>query len=731
MGVRGLQGFVENACPGARVEVSLRDVAEEYRSSHPGRTPVLVVDAPGCLRHWYSPESWVCGGQWREYLSVLRDFIEAFTAAGIKLVFFFDGVVEQTKRNEWVKRRLKNDKEIARIFQAIKRDGQQPGRAMFFLPSGLATFTRFALKSLGQDTLCSVREADYEVAAFGLQNDCLGILGEDTDYLIYSTCPYFSVRNLRLDRLTTVMFSRDQLCRRLGLRRTDLPLLACLLGNDTVPEDSCAALRERCLASRSCPAQPAADGRSATVLAVAAFISGVLRGQQGARDLGAMIPSGPDPSLLCRGVTSYLLPGQDSPWLLQGPDWATAEAEGRAALCPDPEILQVAKERHIRAENYLAYNVLSCGEVECSNTLEDALDAELPGQALVYRPARQRLYWVLLGAGRDPCEARPAVKEWFVHAGNPLRHPELVQPVQPDLPGGTPSLKTLWLVQEPGARAQRYSTFLACFGLPTMAPEAEELQALEGSLAATCCLLSYLLLQVGSLSLEDLNAFIAQTLCLRGKSAAQLAGLQPAYVDSRAVHLGSLFIRGLTTLVLANSTCGCPFCMDDLMPWQVFDGKLFQQKYQQSHSGRSPDELLEGNKRWQTEFQNLTSLICRTCNLKNRTVLSRQRGVVFNKGGQERMWESQAQLSRQHHSAPPRHRPDRSLPWRGPLPSPAGSPALHSGRGFWSEERGQRRKRFPFAPRDIPAHHRSLTSGGVILDPRDRNSSGTGGGDDN
>lgn len=66
-------------------------------------------------------------------------------------------------------------------------------------------------------------------------------------------------------------------------------------------------------------------------------------------------------------------------------------------------------------------------------------------------------------------------------------------------------------------------------------------------------------------------------------------------MDSRAVHLGAVFVRGLTTLLMANSTCGFPFRMDDLMPWEQFDGKLFQEKYQQSHRGCSLEELLEGN----------------------------------------------------------------------------------------------------------------------------------------
>lgn len=31
--------------------------------------------------------------------------------------------------------------------------------------------------------------------------------------------------------------------------------------------------------------------------------------------------------------------------------------------------------------------------------------------------------------------ACPSVKEWFVYFGNPLQQPEVIQPVQPPLPG--------------------------------------------------------------------------------------------------------------------------------------------------------------------------------------------------------------------------------------------------------------------------------------------------------
>ncbi|XP_062428209.1 constitutive coactivator of peroxisome proliferator-activated receptor gamma isoform X2 [Rhea pennata] len=661
MGIKGLQGFVTKVCPDACRMVNLKDMAERHCINHPDFPPVIVVDAMSCVRYWYTPESWVCGGQWREYLANLENFIEAFMAAGIKLVFYFDGVVEEKKRDEWIKRRLQNNKEIARIFQFIKTHRRQPGREMFVIPSALPTFTRFALKSLGQKTVCSLQEADFEVAAYGLQHNCMGILGQDSDYLIYNTSPYFSIEKLCLDRLVTVMYSREDLCHALGLSMTHLPLFACLLGNDIVPESLLEGFWHKCLVI--CPPKNKSYSRRTNILlAVANYISKVPCSYGSLKDLEKMLPLGSDKTLLYRGMESYLLPGQECPWI--PPNVTNIQmfsTQQETAMCQDKEIFQLAKEQHIQSENYAIFNILSNGEIECSNSLEDECDTEIPGQALIYRPVRQHIYSVLLESGKDG--ASPLVKEWFVYFGNPLQQLELVQPIQPPVPGGAPSLKTLWFAKGPDVEKQRYSTFLACFHIQDMM---EELQALEAPVAGFCCLLTYLVLQVNSLSLEDLNAFVALVLCLKGKVAAQLAGLQLAQVDSRAVHLGAVFIRGLTTLLMANSACGFPFRMDDLMPWKVFDGKLFQEKYQQSHRGCSLEELLEGNESLYTPFQNLKSLICKACMAKNRTIQSRQRGNGIITGARQRELNPRFQQTHRTSFIPPYHNQMREFPWRGP-----------------------------------------------------------------
>ncbi|XP_006902473.1 PREDICTED: constitutive coactivator of peroxisome proliferator-activated receptor gamma-like [Elephantulus edwardii] len=695
MGVRGLQGFVGSTCPHICTVVNLRELAQCHRSKHPGSPPTIVVDAMCCLRYWYTPESWVCGGQWREYYSALQNFIHPFTEAGIRLVFFFDGMVEQDKRNEWVKRRQKNSKEISRIFNYIKSRGEQPGRHMFFIPPGLAVFTRLALKALGQEAHCSLQEADYEVATWGLQDGCLGVLGEDTDYLIYNTCPYLSIRELCLDTLDTVMLCREQLCKSLRLHVADLPLLACLLGNDIIPEGMFESFRYKCLSSYT-SVRENLDRRGNTILAVADHIARVLHLQQGEKRLEEMLPLGPNTALFYKGVASYLLPGQTSPWFFKKPKtiinlndqlvFLSSDPESKqeitmdtdpkikleATMCTDPEfkqvnfsshpeikqemtmvsdseILKVAKAQHVQGDSYLVYNVMSSGEIECSNTLEDELDQALPSQAFTYRPVRQRVYALLLWDSSDReslgNELGPAVKEWFVYAGNPLKHPDLVRPLPVRIAGGTPSLKTLWLSQEPSIHARRFDVLLACFNLSSMR---EDLQAVEGPLKALCCLLIYLFVQVDTLGLEDLHALISQALCLQGKSTAQLMDLQLDRIDSRAVQLGSLFVRGLTTLVFVNSACSFPFDVNDFMPWNVFDGKLFHQKYLQCEKGHSVEALLEHDRFRMTQFQNLQSVIVKACLKENRHIQSWQHWRTHHTGGHGQPQRNQGPGSRQY-----------------------------------------------------------------------------------
>ncbi|XP_041799062.1 constitutive coactivator of peroxisome proliferator-activated receptor gamma isoform X2 [Chelmon rostratus] len=504
----------------------------------------------------------------------------------------------------------------------MKAHGEQPGRELFCLPSGLATFTCFALRSLGQEVFCSVQEADYEIASYARLHGSMGILGQDSDFIIYDSAPYLSVAKLRIDSLTTVLYDRQRLCQTIGLAVTQLPVLACLLGNDVVSEERMQHIRNDAMATYRIhnPAPHSGAPQGHMVLAVAHLVNS-LWGRE-AEETG-LIPqsvnlSAPNRELLKRGICSYLLPGQEA---LQGGDISTLPSAPAFEKHVSPEILKACRKKHVAAEGFMAYSVVWEGVIECSNTLEDEEDPELLPQALVYKPCRQLIYGLLLLHGHDGSSVDlPAVKEWFVYPGNPLKEPDMVHPVPVCLPFDQPSLDLLWFGTGPEVSALRLTSFLSVFDCRDYL---ELYGAIEDSLLAALCLVTYIVLQVQTLSQEDVDAYLSQAVCLRRKSAQELQQIKLAFLSSRAVQLGSLYVRGLSHLLGANCASGCPLPAAALMPWHSFDGQLFHSKYLLAHSGTEKTVLLDGDSSCLSLFLLLREKVTETCRKRGRVLQSR------------------------------------------------------------------------------------------------------------
>ncbi|KAL3065318.1 hypothetical protein OYC64_015484 [Pagothenia borchgrevinki] len=628
MGVKGLQSFMDRCCPEACVSVNLREMSRQHAAKRQtgctttanSTRPTLVVDGMACLRHWYSCKDWVCGGQWREYMDGLKGWVEAFSSAGIRLVFFFDGVVEEQKRREWVKRRRRVNGEISKLFRHIKAQGEQPGRELFCLPSGLATFTRFALRSLGQEVFCSVREADYEIASYARQHGSMGILGQDSDFIIYDSAPCFSVAKLRIHSLTTVMYDRQRLCQTIGLTVAQLPLLACLLGNDVVSEDKMLHIRNNAMATYRIDNPTAHSGapQGQMLMAVSHLVSSVWGREE--QETG-LIPqtlnlSAPHRELLKRGVRSYLLPGEEA---IQLGDISAPSSAFEKHV--SSEILKACREKHVAAEGFMVYSVLCEGVIECSNTLEDEEDTELLPQALVYKPCRQRIYGLLLLNGHEGSRVDlPAIREWFVYAGNALKEPDMVHPVPISLQYNPPVLDLLWFGNGPEVSSIRLKSFLSMFDCQEFS---ELYGAVEDSLLAALCLVTYIALQIQTLSQEDCDAYLSQAVCLRLKSPKELQHIKLPFLCSRAVQLGSLYVRGLAHLLGANCASGGPLPGAALMPWSSFDGRLFHSKYLLAHSGSDNTVLLDRDPFCLSQFLCLREKLTETCRKRGRVLQSR------------------------------------------------------------------------------------------------------------
>lgn len=51
---------------------------EPYSRRIHNQDPVIVVDGSCCFRKLYGELDWVCGGQYKEYVDVITNFIDGF-----------------------------------------------------------------------------------------------------------------------------------------------------------------------------------------------------------------------------------------------------------------------------------------------------------------------------------------------------------------------------------------------------------------------------------------------------------------------------------------------------------------------------------------------------------------------------------------------------------------------------------------------------------------------------
>ncbi|XP_066298425.1 constitutive coactivator of peroxisome proliferator-activated receptor gamma-like [Branchiostoma lanceolatum] len=633
MGVKGLQTYVEKNCPDAREKVNLRSLAQDYQAKH-GKTPVLVVDGLSCLRdHFYHGGlAWVYGGQWQEYRASLRNFVQNFKSAGIEVVFIFDGVVEKSKRPVWISRRKTELKTVKKIFQYIRSTEKEPYRNLLRLPPGAGMFAGLGLKSLGVRVYHSLVEADREIAEFAFSSDCFGILSQDSDFLIYDmgAASYFSTQNLKRQKnnhITTVRYRVDVLCEHLGLEQSDLPLLACLLGNDVIPHAKLENFHAR--VSQGSPLIPA----------LARFING-LPPDITVPDIARMISSSlTTVQLFVQAMLSYVLPGQTAKWPvpvsmitkepaleLEGTHAQLKGEERKNSKCPvkhvrpdiRAEILLEAKRRHQNTENIKAiYDILTVAEGDSGVYLEEE-DSAIPPTTVFYRPIREKLHGVLYGVGVKPltgtapgvdlCSGqmskllisgeeivvgRNAAKDWSAHPGAKLKEPDIILAKPLDMPGGTPTLEALWF--GPGARnvALRWKAFMDGMfcSIPT-----ERQKFIPKNLKVLVVILHYMVRQ-RVLEGWEADAFLIQALVCTDWHKLRRRKVP---VDPRAVQLAALFVKGVAVAIAMNCACSWPLAMESCLPWWFFDGKYFHHVYLLVRSGAPVWDLCgRSESRWQ------------------------------------------------------------------------------------------------------------------------------------
>lgn len=199
---------------------------------------VIVVDGMRCAGWIYAKNDWVCGGQWSEFHRSLQTFVNAFQRLGVKLVFIFGRITSLNKPRLWTYYSSVGNKIIPLIKQ------RQPiSKETYISPVNLSTFMGLALKQVEDVTVYHDigNECHQTIAAYAARHNCMAILGQHTDFIMYDTVPYISLQHLNLRTMKTVLYCRQLFCWKLGLEMSVLPLFASLLENWYVSREQSSA----------------------------------------------------------------------------------------------------------------------------------------------------------------------------------------------------------------------------------------------------------------------------------------------------------------------------------------------------------------------------------------------------------------------------------------------------------------------------------------------------------
>ncbi|XP_015905652.1 constitutive coactivator of peroxisome proliferator-activated receptor gamma [Parasteatoda tepidariorum] len=571
MGVIGLQYYIENKCPDACKSVSIQRMADEHRRRF-NCEPVIVVDGMALINRLYAKNlEWIYGGQWLQFIKKLEEFISLFRSIGVRLVFFFDGTVCAAKRKEWVKRRVAKYQQIKSIFSNIHANHREPDQKHFQLPTSMGTLTRFALKELGAEVYQTDREADESIVEYANNNrDVFAILSQDSDFIIYNTKTYLSLLHLDLESLTTTHYDRDCFAfRYLHIDVNQLPLFACLAGNDIIPTYKLNYFH-RYLSNNKI-------GRifiSDIAENLAAIIneegwSADVNNKQELHSISKRICGSSSLMQLIRlGLSSYVIGYDNIP-------------SNKINIYLQPSSEGEVLSKHLQCVNApFVFNLLCNLEYESSEVLEDT--SRLPS-ALVYRKIRQKCYGVLFnyyssqGSADNTLtkDGKPIlIREWCAYHGNSMEKPEYIQPLPINLPPRLRdhpfSVERLWF------QYSEEEKMMVLHSILELSFQFDTFLNIPKHLIVLASVLNCLINGVNSdILLEplDIAALIIQALSL--KDMEELREIQAPWVDATAVNVSTLFMRGVTTILMAINVCGNPFPIALAMPWHFFDGKLF------------------------------------------------------------------------------------------------------------------------------------------------------------
>lgn len=186
-----------------------------------------------CLDRFYGGyySDWACGGQWNRAYQFVQLLANAFLAANIEVIAFFDGTLKENKKLQ--SERIEFRQKTISVLKHIRMIGTPPPKIWWLPPTGIKTALRNALRSINIQVIQTVNDHTMEIIEYYQNHKLEGILGLHPDYIISNTTRYFSSHDLRLSyrgALETKEFLVSKILTNLNLKSDQLPFIAVFLG---------------------------------------------------------------------------------------------------------------------------------------------------------------------------------------------------------------------------------------------------------------------------------------------------------------------------------------------------------------------------------------------------------------------------------------------------------------------------------------------------------------------
>ncbi|XP_075247362.1 constitutive coactivator of peroxisome proliferator-activated receptor gamma-like [Convolutriloba macropyga] len=576
MGVKGLQSYMENNCGGkVCYRVNINQVIKEFREETTSTEVLILVDANSSLRHLLEGLDWMCGGQYNEYSERIHRFVNSIRDAGAEPIFFYDGPCLTQKRDEWIKRRVENYHRVQHLMNRIRTGECVAEVSAFILPTGISMFQRFILT---EECKCKVivtsEECDEEIALYAKQNPSkvVAIMAQDSDFVIYNAAKYYlSAQHLDLNDLSTRVYSSCELAKVNKLDPRWLPVVATLLGNDYLSQDSLRKFHFRITNWR----RSGFPRHQILIPAVAKVISEKLTIGMSVEEMSSLLnrevfmnsATSQTENAIRSSLNSFLLLN------VTGNTKQITDSYGKNLL----DALMLHSNFNPMAAQVLVH---SC--VEHSNAFED-LTSQFKATALVYEPINSR-YMGILRKHQEFKPGKNVIQEfsvWSEHSVKRARNvPVVFPPFEVDLLSLTQSA-------DPTLISEKLKVLLWGITGKNVIDEQSFQSDLERLFLRInpkfyiCSLVLYYLHQIEQLlNLTEVELFVSMFVILDSELYEFKHQIR-AYPNYNAIHLATLFNRGIQAVGRIISILGPIFPSFSFSQKNFFDGVLFQKIFLQ------------------------------------------------------------------------------------------------------------------------------------------------------